>query len=375
MCPSFSIARRHIFSLVCLLAFTIFLSGYNSFKRSDLSEREIFFKRLTVLTDSCLDAEAYFSYDGKKIVFQRACINRNIDCDKLFWMYLSNPEEVYPLNLKGRNTCAFFLPGDTLVVFASTLAFYDTCPPRFDWRKYGKYVWKLYPEFEIFIADLQGKILRRLTHNRVYDAEAVVSPDGKRILFTSLRDGDLEMYLMNTDGGSVKRLTYSLGYDGGGFFSPSGRWIVFRRSSLETQADTQEYLELLKQNLVAPTKMEIFIMDTNGRNLRQITRLGGANWAPYFHPSEEWIIFSSNWESYREGRFLPFHLYMVHISGEPVIRITYEGLFNAFPMFSHDGNYLIFSSTRGSPGMFPIKVVLAEWNEKEFRRYVLNYSR
>ncbi len=356
--------------ILCLLMLVV--GGGWRHQEARAAQEEGFFRSVRPLTEGCIDAEAYFSWNGKYVVFQRKCKRLGIACDQIFWFALDSPEVLHPVSPgKGKTTCSFFVPGDSLIVFASTHAYMDSCPPKPDRRKIGQYVWALYPEFEIFLATRDGRILRQLTRNRVYDAEVVVSPSGRRLLFTSMRDGDLELYLMNLDGSGVKRLTYREGYDGGAFFSPSGRWIVFRSSVFESEEERRRYRELLRQNLVAPAKMEIFIMDTNGQNLRQITHLGGANWAPYFHPSEEWIIFSSNWEAVREGKYFPFHLYMVSIEDGRVIRVTSQGTFNAFPMFSGDGRWLLFSSTRGGgEGMGPIRVFLAEWDEEAFQRFV-----
>ena len=329
---------------------------------------EPFFKSVKPLTDGCVDAEAYFSWDNTRVVFQRTCPELNIHCDQIFWFSLAEPSRLHRVSPGGgRTTCSFFVPGDSLIVFASTHAYTDTCPPKFDYRKFGKYVWQLLPQYEIFVANVRTGKIKQITRNDVYDAEVVAGPTGSRLLFTSMRTGDPELFLMNIDGTGVKQITDMPGYDGGAFFSPSGRWIVFRRTRFDSREDSLEYFSLLKRNLVAPSKMEIFIIDTNGNNLRQITNLGGANWAPYFHPSEKYIIFSSNWEAKAAGRYFPFHLYIIPVEGGKPLRVTDEGIFNAFPMFSHDGRSLLFSSTRGTPGMRPIRIFLAEWDEEAFQ--------
>ncbi len=324
------------------------------------------FESAVVLTKGGTNAEAYFSHDGKKLIYQKAWEEAGIPCDQMFIMFLNDdgsPDTTYMIsNGKGKCTCGFFLPGDTLVIFSSTMAYDSTCPERI--RRYkGKYVWQLDPNYEIFVATLDGKIVRRLTNNKYYDAEAVVSPLGNRILFTSTRDGDIDLYLMNLDGTNVKRLTHRKGYEGGAFFSPDGSMIVFRAYYPETEEEMKEYEELLAQNLVAPSKTEIFLMDTNGNVIRQVTDLGGANWAPYFHPSGKKIIFSSNHKAVKEGKKFPFNLYMINIDGTGLEQITYDSEFDAFPMFSPDGKWLVFESSRVSNSIRQLDIILVKWKD------------
>ncbi|NPA34682.1 MAG: hypothetical protein GXO48_07135 [Chlorobi bacterium] len=319
-----------------------------------------------VLTEGGTNAEAYFSHDGKKLIYQKAWAEQGIPCDQMFIMFLNDdgtPDTTYMLsNGKGKCTCGFFLPGDTLVIYSSTMAYDSTCPERV--RRYkGKYVWQLDPNYEIFVATLDGKIVKQLTYNKYYDAEAVVSPLGNRILFTSTRDGDIDLYLMNLDGSNVKRLTHRKGYEGGAFFSPDGSMIVFRAYYPETEEEMKEYEELLAQNLVAPFKTEIFLMDTNGNIIRQVTDLGGANWAPYFHPSGKKIIFSSNHKAVQKGEKFPFNLYMINIDGTGLEQITYDSEFDAFPMFSPDGKWLVFESSRVSNSIRELHVILVKWKD------------
>jgi Tol biopolymer transport system component len=227
-----------------------------------------------------------------------------------------------------------------------------------DKEKIKKYVWPVYESFEIYLSNYDGKILKQLTDNGFYDAEATVSPDGKTILFTSNRDGDLDLYTMDLNGKNVKRITKDLGYDGGAFFSADGTKIVWRASRPKTDEEIKEYKELLSQGLVAPTNMHLFVANADGSNARQITNMPRASWAPFFHPSGKKIIFASNYE---HERGFPFNLYMINIDGTGLEKITNSDTFDAFPMFSRDGKLLVFCSNRNNGGTRDTNVFIAEW--------------
>jgi Tol biopolymer transport system component len=252
------------------------------------------------------------------------------------------------------------MPDNEHILYASTHLESEACPPPPERRADGKYLWPIYSSFDIFVADLKGTIVNQLTNAPGYDAEATVSPDGKLIVFTSDRSGDLELYTMNIDGSNVKQITSGLGYDGGAFFSPDSKKLVFRASRPKTDEEVKEYKDLLKQGLVAPTKMEIYTCNIDGSELKQLTSLGKANWAPFFHPSGNKIIFSSNHAS---ERGYDFNLYMINVDGTGLEQITSESNFNAFPMFSFDGKKLVFSSNRNNGGTRDTNVFIADWND------------
>lgn len=309
------------------------------------------------------NAEAYFSPDGKKLTMQVTNPQIGALCDQIYMLDLMDDSfETEDLKListgKGRTTCSFFMPDGQHIIYASTHESSEACPlppaPRAD----GKYVWPIYPEFDIYIADLDGKIVKKLTDEPGYDAEAVVSPDGKWIAFTSIRSGDLELYIMDTEGNNLRQLTDQLGYDGGAFFSHDSKKLVFRSSRPKTDKEVSEYKALLAEGIVTPTEMEIYTIHIDGTNLKQVTNLGKANWAPYFHPSDDKIIFSSNHHS---TRGYDFQLYMIDLDGNNLRQITYESEFNAFPMFSPDGKKLVFSSNRMQDKPRETNVFIADW--------------
>lgn len=324
-------------------------------------------KNITMLTDGGDNAEAYFSPDGKFLTMQVTNKDLGAECDQIFVYDLSKDPSKKSKNLKlvstgqGRTTCSFFMPDNKHVLYASTHEGSAACPPP-PIPKDGKYLWAIYPDFDIYVADLNGKITKKLTNSPGYDAEAVVSPDGKKIVFTSTRSGDLELWTMDIDGKNQKQLTSGLGYDGGAFFSHDSKKIVFRASRPKTDAEIKEYKDYLAQNLVAPTNMEIYTINADGTNLKQITHLGKANWAPYFTPNDKKIIFSSNHHS---TRGYDFQLYTIDLEGKNLKQITYASEFNAFPMFSKDGKKLVFSSNRNQSKPRETNVFIADWVDDE----------
>jgi TolB protein len=319
---------------------------------------------LKQLTHGGDNAEAYWSFDNKNVSFQSNNKAWGLQCDQIFDMDIAKAAKdttYMPPRIstgKGRTTCSFYMPDNKHILFASTHLGGDHCPA--DPPRSAKYLWGIYDTYDIFVADKKGKIVKQLTSTPGYDAEATVSPKGDKIVFTSTRSGDLELWTMDMDGSNQKQITSGLGYDGGAFFSPDGKQIVFRASRPKTEEEIKEYKELLAQGLVAPTNMEIYVCNVDGSNLRQVTNLGKANWAPFFHPSGKKIIFSSNHHS-QKG--YDFQLYMINLDGTRLERITNESMFNAFPMFSPDGKKLVFSSNRNNNGTRDTNLFIAECKE------------
>lgn len=323
-------------------------------------EGEKHFRNLMQLTFGGDNAEAYWSFDSKRLVFQSNFRDWKVECDQIF-MFDVLRQGVRPRMVStglGRTTCAYFMPGDTTFLYASTHLAGEKCPKPPKPREDGKYLWPIDTGYDIFVASNQGQLIRRLTDSPGYDAEGTISPDGKKMVFTSIRNGDLDLYVMNLKNGRTKQVTHLPGYDGGAFFSPDSKWLVFRASRPKTDEELKDYKDLLSQGLVAPTQMEIFICRTNGRKLRQVTRLGKANWAPFFHPSGQKIIFSSNHHSQRGYQF---NLFMVDLNGENLKQISFDPTFDAFPMFSPDGKKIVFSSNRLNDGTRATNVFIADW--------------
>jgi TolB protein len=341
----------------------IFLSFISVALQAQVTEKHL--KNIKQLTFGGNNAEAYFSFDSKKLSFQSDYAVWGNQCDQIFMYDLKKPlkDSIQKPQListgKGRTTCSYFMPGDKQIIYASTHHNGDACPPPPAPRADNKYVWAVYESFDIFTADLKGNTLKQLTNTPGYDAEATVSPKGDKIVFTSTRNGDLDLYTMDIDGSNVKQITDSLGYDGGAFFSPDGKQLVFRSSRPKTEADIKEYKDLLAQGLVMPTNMEIYVCNVDGTNIRKITNLGKANWAPFFTPKGDKIIFSSNHAS---PRGYNFNLYTINLDGTGLEQITTESIFNAFPMFSPDGKKLVFSSNRNNrPGSRDTNLFIADW--------------
>lgn len=327
---------------------------------------ETHFKNIQQLTFGGDNAEAYWSYDSKYIVFQRTNVKEGIACDQIFIGKVpkkSGDKFIYKMvsTGKGRTTCAFFTKDGKHIIYASTHLGAETCPPVPDRTKYGnKYIWPLYSSYDIFMADFTGKIVKQLTNSKAYDAEATLSPDGKKMIYTSTKDGDIDLYVMDLENGKEQRITSTAGYDGGAWFSPDGTKIIWRASRPKTEAEIKEYKDLLAENLVAPTNMEVWVANADGSNARQVTSYGQANWAPCFLPDSKRIMFASNHE-YKRG--FPFNLYTINEDGSNLQKISRDKGFDAFPMFSPDGKKIIFCSNRNNGGTRDTNVFMADWTE------------
>ena len=316
---------------------------------------EVRLSNVRKLTHGGQNAEAYFSADGRRLVFQFTPPEGG--CDQIFAMDVDGGNLARVSTGEGRTTCGYFFPAGDRILYSSTHHLDPACPPPPD-RSRG-YVWPLHP-YDIFVATPDGRQVRRLTETPGYDAEATLSPDGSRIVFTSTRDGDVELYTMNPDGGDVRRLTHTEGYDGGAFFSPDGGHIVYRAWHPTDPAEVEDYRGLLRDRLVRPGRMELWVMDADGGNQRQVTAHGGASFAPFFHPDGRRIIFASN---LHEPRGRDFELYMIGIDGTGLERITHHGDFDSFPMFSPDGRQLVWASNRGGSTPGETNLFIADWVE------------
>jgi TolB protein len=304
------------------------------------------------LTNGGENAEAYFSADGQWITFQSTRDGRT--CDQQYVMRRDG-SGLTKVSVGGKTTCGWFLPGSQRLFFASTHAADSACPVKPDPSQ--GYVWGIDP-FDIYTVGRDGKDLKRLTNYGVYTAEGVLSPDGKSIVFTSLKDGDLDIYTMNVDGTNVKRLTTTPGYDGGPWWSPDGKKIVYRAWHYTDPAELKAYQDLLGKRMIRPNRMELFVMNADGSNQTQITKLGGANFGPSWTPDSKRIIFSSN---HRNPRSRNFDLFLVNVDGTGLERLTTHEDFDGFPMFSPDGKSLIWASNRHDAKPGETNLFLADW--------------
>ncbi|HEX8746439.1 MAG TPA: hypothetical protein VF717_04510 [Pyrinomonadaceae bacterium] len=302
------------------------------------------------------NAEAYFSGDGLSLIFQSKRDGR--ECDQIYTMRTDGSGTRLISTGKGRTTCSYFFPRRDRILYSSTHEGGEGCPPAPDFSR--GYVWAIYPSYDIFSARPDGTDLKRLTSTPGYDAEATISADGRKIVFTSVRDGDLDIYTMDASGRNVKRLTTELGYDGGPFFSRDGRQIVYRAFHPKTEGEVARYKQRLAENLIEPNVFEIWVMNADGTNKRQVTNLKAASFAPYFFHEGRRIIFASNMGD-PKGR--NFDLYMINADGKGLERITYNETFDGFPMFSPDGKRLVFASNRNAKTRGETNVFIADWVE------------
>jgi TolB protein len=316
--------------------------------------REMHLRHVKQLTFGGQNAEAYFSYDGRRIIFMST--RESHQCDQIFIMNADGSDLHLVSTGKGRTTCGYFYPDGKHLLYSSTHLAGDACPPRPDYSR--GYVWPVYSSYQIYFAKDNGKIVRPLTTGPGYNAEATLSADGKKIVFTSSRDGDLDIYSMNADGTGVRRLTNTLGYDGGPFFSRDGNWIVYRAHHPTTDQEIDRYKSLLAKDLVEPNEMDLYVMRADGSEQRQITHLGGASFAPSFFLDSQRIIFASNYEHAGSSQF---ELYAIDRDGSALERVTFAGGFNAFPQFSPNGRKLVFISNRDAKVPHEINVFIANW--------------
>lgn len=338
----------------------------NKVKQNETPFVDRHMKNVTQLTFDGDNGEAYFSWDGLKLIYQS---NRGIyGCDKIWIMNTDGSDKHMVSPDHGAHTCSFFFPGNQKIVFASTSHLQGDCPPKPktpDRLQGVGHVWPLYP-YDIFVANIDGSGLKKITDNPKYDAEPIVSSDGKQIVFGSQRDGDFDIYIMNSDGSNVRRLTDRMGYDGGPWFSPDGSKIVWRAWYPETDEEMARWQECMVNNYILPFPLDLWVMDADGKNKRRILRNGATNWSPSWHPDGKRIIFASNMDDWHEDikKFgHNFELYLINVDGTGLERISYNNVFDSFPMFSPDGKKLVFASNRNPQKPRATDIFIADWVE------------
>ena len=352
--------KRQSFFLTTLALSAALTAAAQSPNTADMATpQEKHLRNVRQLTFGGQNAEAYFSADGKQLIYQSS--HGDVKCDQIFTMNIDGSDQRMVSTGKGRTTCSFFYPDGKKILYASTHLANAECPPRPDFSK--GYVWAVYAGYDIFTAKPDGSELKQLTTTQGYDAEATISLDGKKITFTSMRNGDLDIYTMDADGKNVKQLTHELGYDGGPTFSPDGKWIVYRAYHPQSEKDIADYKELLGQNLIRPTSLEIWIMKADGSGKKQITNLGAASFGPAFTADGKRIIFASNYdpETHVTGGMGNFELWLLNPDGSGLERVTHADGFDGFPMFSPDGKKLVWASNRNAKAPHETNVFIGDW--------------
>lgn len=336
---------------------------------------ETHLKNIRQLTFGGQNAEAYFSFDDKQIIFQHqgqfydlqthhplaGHLGEDVPCDQIYTLALDAPGALphRVSNGQGRTTCSYFFPSGGRILYSSTFAANPSCPPKPDYSR--GYVWPIYSTYTIYTARPDGTDLRPLTNAPGYNAESTISRDGKHIVFTSTRNGDIDIYTMDADGSHVRQLTHELGYDGGPFWSYDGKKIVYRAQHPKTPEEIADYKSLLAQGLIRPGNLEIWVMNADGSGKHQVTHNGAANFAPYFLPDDKRIIFASNVGATQDPA--GFDLYIINEDGTGLERITTYPGFDAFPMFSSDGKRLVWASNRNGTAPHETNIFLAEWSD------------
>jgi TolB protein len=319
-----------------------------------LAQQPRHFENLKQLTTGSSNGESYWSPDSKRIIFQST--RDGGQCDQEYVMNADGSGQHMVSTGKGATTCGYFLSDNQHILYASTHEGNPSCPIPPDHTK--GYVWAVHPTFDIYMATLDGKIVKKLTDTPGYDAEATVNFKTHKILYTSMASGDLEIWTMNEDGSGKKQITHAEGYDGGAVFSRDGTKMVWRAYRPDTPEKKAAYEALLKQNLTTPMKMELWLANADGSNAKQITNYGCASFAPTFTPDGKKLLFASNKAKCDSSLF---ELYLINLDGSGLEQVTDYGKFTSFPEFSPDGKKLIFSSSYQSKSNYEFNLFTVDW--------------
>lgn len=345
---------RTLLKVLVTITIGVSLAGAQEKGANAAAEKVAYLENIHQLTSGGENAEAYWSPDGKRLIFQST--RGDLKCDQIFIMNDDGSNQHMVSTGKGRTTCAYFLADGKHIIYASTHLAGDACPPPAD-RSKG-YVWAVYPTYDIFRAKDDGSDLRRLTDAPGYDAEGTVNWKTKKIIYTSMASGDLDLWWMQEDGKGKHQITTAFGYDGGPVYSRDGKKIVWRANHPTAPEAVERYKGLLKDSLTSPMKMELFVADADGKNALQITNFNCASFAPTFLPDGKQILFSSNVHDC-DGR--KFELYLINVDGTGLKQVTDFGGFTSFPEFSPDGKRLVFVSDWKAPARYEFNVFTANW--------------
>ncbi len=331
-------------------------------------EGETHLSNVRQLTFGGQNAEAYWNLDCTKLVFQARVPGAIYPDEQIFEMNADGSGKRLVSTGKGRCTCSYFTPDGKYIYLSSTHA--TNQGPQAPVDRSKGYVWAIDPNYAMYripadspfsndgnAFDLFKPVVAPPQH---YVAETTIAPNGKFMVWTSDKDGDLDIYRSDLNGGHVKRLTHEVGYDGGPFVSWDSKKVVYRRDAFDNESQVKDYQDLLKQHMIRPTKLEIWIMDADGRNKHQVTHLNCASFAPFLHPDGKRIVFSSN---YGDPKGREFDVFMINVDGTGLERITHSKDFDGFPMFTRDGKRLVFASDRYQTAAYETNIFVADWKD------------
>jgi len=325
---------------------------------SCIEDRKMSIENVKQLSFQGDNGEAYFNSDDSKVIFQSKRNNNN--CDKLYIVDINGNNLTEFVANDGAFTCAYFSLDDRYIFFSSTMHLGSECPEIYKDPNPRKYIWPL-RDYEIFRYD--NGAVKQLTNYSGYNAETTTHPFEEKVIFTSLRDGDINLFEMDYNGENVKQITSEYGYDGGAFYSPNGENIVWRAWYPTSDEEISMWKNNLAKKFIESVPLDIYVAKNDGSEKQRLTSNGATNWAPSWHPDGKHIVFSSNMDDWREDYNAygsNFELYMINIATKTLTRLTNNDTFDSFSVFSKNGKKIVFSSNRDAENPRNTNIFIAD---------------
>ena len=345
---------------LAIVTIIFFSCSYQKFDKNNQKD-DFYLENTRQLTFNGDNGEAYFSPDDKYFVFQSKR-DGNL-CDKIYTMTVDGDDIKMIDENRGAFTCSYYSLDGKKIFFSSTMQDSINCPEVYKDPNPRKYIWPL-RNFDIY--SMSSNKIKNLTNSYGYDAEATVHPYEEKIIFTSKRNGDIDLYEMNYEGLELKRITKDFGYDGGAFYSPDGERIVWRAWYPENDNERMMWANNLANNYIEAVPLNIYISKRDGSEKIKLTNNGATNWSPSWHPSGDYIVFSSNMDDWLEAHnsYGPnFELYLIEINTGKLSRLTYNKTFDSFPVFSNSGKKIVYSSNRDANNPRQTNIFISDFIE------------